>query len=322
MAQIEGNAAPGHQGRSFNDSRTYATPFKSGDPKAADKNLITAASKLTDELVQAATGERVDLSKPQYHYFPDSIRDGSNQGYPFMQFRIKQTKGEGFVNIYLPFPPGVVVSDGANYGNFDMGTLSGGLDFAKQLAQGNNTSTNQDALALALISKEKLSGRSSGLNIRSKGALKAGVATNPYTRQAFENVNIRTFNFTFKLVAESENESKMARRIERSFRKFLYPKRAGAVALTYPPLVDIKFWAEGRENDYMPKIKPCYLTSLESTFNESTNNVHTSSAAPLEVSLSLSFQEERSLIRQDLYENDDTTIERDGFHNDPVPSGE
>ena len=318
MAQDSGDF---HNQLYHNPSRN-APPFKSGDPKVPDKSLITAASELTDNLVNAATGERVDLSKNQYHYFPDSIRDGANQGYPFMQFMIKQTKGKGLVNIFLPFPPGVAVSDGANYGNFDMGTLSGGLDFAKQLAQGNNTSTNQDALALALISKEKLSGRSTGLNVRSKGALKAGVATNPYTRQTFENVNIRSFSFTFKLVAESASESKMAKNIERTFRKFLYPKRAGAVALTYPPLVDIKFWAEGRENDYMPKIKPCYLTSLESTFNESTNNVHASTGAPLEVSLSLSFQEERSLIRQDLYENDNTLIERDGFHNDAVPSGE
>lgn len=311
MAQDSGD------GKLYNNPSRNAPPFKSGDPKVPDKNLITAASALTDDLVEKATAERVDLASSKHYHFPNSLAEESNRGYPFMQFKIRQTKGDKFINIFLPTPPGISVADGANYGNFDMGTLAGTLDFAKDLAKGNNRSTNQDVLAAGLIAKEKLSGGSS-FNLRSKGALKAGVATNPYTRQSFEGVNIRSYSFTFKLVAESESESKMAKNIERTFRKFLYPKRAGAVALTYPPLVEISFYYNGVVNPYMPKIKPCYLTALESTFNESTNNVHTGSGAPLEVSLSLSFQEERSLIRQDLYENDSSIPEKDGYHDDPV----
>jgi hypothetical protein len=61
----------------------------------------------------------------------------------------------------------------------------------------------------------------------------------------------------------------------------------------------------------MPKIKPCYITSLESTFNEGSTAMHKDSGAPLEVNLTIGFQEERVLVRQDLYDTDDSIDERE-----------
>ena len=60
----------------------------------------------------------------------------------------------------------------------------------------------------------------------------------------------------------------------------------------------------------MPRIKPCYITSLESTFNEGSTAFHKDTGAPLEVNLTLGFQEERVLVRQDLYETDGKLEER------------
>ena len=119
-------------------------------------------------------------------------------------------------------------------------------------------------------------------------------------------------NFSFKLIAESEEDSDAAKAIERTFRKFLYPKRAGSIALAYPPLFEISFYKGEVINQYMPNIKPCYLTSLESTFNETANTFH-SDGSPIEVNLSLGFQEERALLRDDLYANDDAIDESPGF---------
>jgi hypothetical protein len=54
----------------------------------------------------------------------------------------------------------------------------------------------------------------------------------------------------------------------------------------------------------MPVIKPAYLTSLQTTFNETANSVFQGTGAPVEISLGLGFQEERQLVRDDLYPND------------------
>ena len=111
------------------------------------------------------------------------------------------------------------------------------------------------------------------------------------------------------MVASNKKESEQIKAIERTFRKFLYPKRVGSIALAYPPLFNISFYSKGRLNTYMPTIHPSYLTSLETTFNETATAMHEGTGAPIEVNIALTFQEERVLIRQDLYSNDDTIDE-------------
>ena len=284
-----------------------------GNPATKDAGLIEKAQAKVDKAVAAATTKRVELSKNYTYTFPSNLERQVDDGGTFMRFIIEPVGGGNKVDINIYQPVGIAVSDGANYQNFDLGNIQSGLDFAKNVASGSRTNVSgSDVLAAALIAKNSLSGKESGFNIRSKAALAAGVATNPYTRTTFETVNIRTFNFSFKLVAEDAKEAETAKAIERTFRKFLYPKRAGALALSYPPLFRIEFRTLGDINPYMPNIKPCYLTSLESTFNETANTFH-ADGSPIEVNLSLGFQEERALLRDDLYENDDSINERPGF---------
>jgi len=262
-------------------------------------------------MAEEKTPER--RSESQTMYFPKVLAGGDAQGYPFIQFKIVDRIEPESVSIFLYQPPGLSVNDGASYTNFDFGTLGAAAEFSG----GKTGFTENDKIAAALVGKEAVAAEI-GSELISKGtsigALKAGIAINPYTRISFEGVNVRTHEFTFKLVAEDEDETEMAKAIERTFRKFLYPKRVGSIALQYPPMFHIKFFSNGQVNPYMPNIKPCYLTSLSSTFNESTNALFKKTGAPLEVSISLSFQEERTMVRQDLYEDDNTIEERDGFY--------
>lgn len=287
--------------------------FQSGNPKLTTAQIKDTIANAAKGLVQDA--ERVSLSKDQHFFFPTDLRNGASQGFPFMRFCVKEPGEDGNKSVvYLYHPPGVSVGDGANYGTFDMGSLKGGIDFAKRALGGNINVTKDDVYAAGLISTDKMS-KASGLDIRRKSAISAGVAVNPYTRQTFEGVNIRTFSFSFKMVAESASESNMARNIERTFRKFLYPKRMGEIALAYPPLFYISFYSEGRINEYMPVIKPSYLTGMEASFNETANTMFKGTGAPIEVALSLTFTEEKALVRQDLYPTDDDIHERrEGYY--------
>jgi len=262
---------------------------------------------------------RVDLSKNQSMVFPRRLRAEADNGHPFIQFTISAKDKPEEVNVFLYQPPGVGIQDGASYTNFDLGALQGAQEFGQSISGGKTVADSlnaSDMMAAGLIGQESLS-QALGSDLVGKGtaigALKSGIATNPYTRVSFEGVNIRTYDFTFKLVPEDEKETEEAKRIERTFRKFLYPKRVGAIALTYPPMFKIGFYSGRQKNPYMPNIKDCYLTSLQTTFNESTNAVFKGTGAPIEVSIAMTFQEERTLVRQDLYENDDTIEERDGY---------
>jgi len=314
MAEIEGANVTG---------RLYTRTMAERDRQLVSQGNVGTESRSwsdwlsdTDKALTAgASGERVGISSRQTYYFPSDLNEGTETtGYPFIHIAIKQNIGTEQVDIFLQQPPGVAVNDGANYTNFDFGALSGGLEAIANITNNRSNFSRQDILAGALLTRNAITGSGGKLDIRSKAGVISGVALNPNTRQAFEGVNVRAFSFNFKLVAQNKEESEMATKIEKTFRKFLYPKRSGEFALTYPPLFYITFYTlDGRKNTYMPNIKPCYLTSLESTFNESTNSVFKGSGAPIEVSLALSFQEERTLVRDDLFENDDTVIEREGF---------
>ena len=293
--------------------------------EAAEKetNLREDAEAFVENFTESLRQERVDINEKQFYYFPNDLAAGAASGYPFIRFGIRNNEGENKVAIFLYQPPGLTVSDGVNYSGFDIGTLKGGLGAAMgALKEGASGVSEADVFATALIAKDKLITPGSTVEkITSAAGIKAGVATNPYTRTAFETTNVRGYQFTFKLVASNAKESDNIVAIERTFRKFLYPKRMGSIALVYPPLFHISFYSEGRINEYLPKIKPCYLTALDSTFNATSSTFHQDTGAPIEVDISLTFQEERVLVRQDLYPTDSDIDESDLYYQESSTGG-
>ena len=279
-----------------------------------------SAYDIAQQRIAAGIASRVDMSKEQTYFFPEDLRTSADAGYPFIMFSIEDAKGTGKVDICLYQPPGVAVSDGANYTGYDMGQLKGIIGIGQALSSREGI-TDADVFSLSLMAKDKLTGSETVDKITSAATVGQGIASNPYTRTAYESTNVRSFGFAFKLIAESAEESETAKNIERTFRKFLYPKRSGSIALSYPPLFRIRFFANKTINPYMPVIKPCYLTSVETTFNGGAVSIHKDTSAPVEVDISLSFQEERVLVRQDLYENDDTTEEHFGYFKDGKAGG-
>ena len=130
-----------------------------------------------------------------------------------------------------------------------------------------------------------------------------GVAANPYIATAFESTTLRSFGFTFKCVPESSDEAEDVRLIENLFRKYMYPKELDPIALQYPPIFRIKFYNGEEENKFMPMILDSYLINLTTTYNETSNMFH-GDGAPVETSMSITFQETKALTRDDLYGED------------------
>jgi|TARA_B110000908_G_scaffold25011_1_gene28809 hypothetical protein len=229
--------------------------------------------------------------------FPEKLRSNAEAGYAHVQFNINTETALEAKSIHLFVPQGFAVPDSASYGSIDLGMIG----TAAAVGEGG-TITEADATAATtkgIASAVGLEGVNAAAN------LDAGIAINPYTNVAFTNTTVRSFSFAFKLISESKAESHTAAIIENVFRKYLYPKKAGVGTLEYPPTFEITFYSGEEKNKFMPKILTSYLTNLTTTYNSTTNAYH-DDGQPVEIDMSLTFQETRALTRGDLYDNDNT----------------
>jgi len=230
------------------------------------------------------------------YVFPESIRDKavSDSGFPFVSFEFVKRSLPENATVYLYLPPGFSVPDGAAYNNLDLGII-GNLN-----SDGTTSISDSDRKAIAREAKNKLLTEFGFASLAAQQKIKKGEAFNPNTVLQFDNVNIRSFNFQFKLVPESAKEAKQVRNIENLFRAALYPEKKNRLYLEYPPTFKIKFYHGRKENTYMPQIQECFLANITTTYNAGTNMFH-ADGAPSEVDMSLTFTETKANTRKDLY---------------------
>jgi hypothetical protein len=215
---------------------------------------------------------------------------------------------------YFPCPANIAFGDAANLSSIDLGTMGAAADF-----MANNEQTFKAGFATAFEGAAKALGSTilGGFDAATGGSVKKGqairkVATNPFTNTTFQGNNVRSFTFNFKLVASSQAEANMIKEIHNYFRRNMY---GGAESfdqfgdlfntyLSYPPIWEIDFlesvgFAGAKHNKYLPKIFASYLGSFNSTFN-TTAAAWYHDGAPLEVDMSLTFQESRVLNYGDI----------------------
>ena len=235
--------------------------------------------------------------------FPETLRSRvSEDGFPHVSFSMARKGVPEFTQIHLFVPVGIGSNDGMNYGSAELGI--GGM--VANAALNGDSVTTADVKSVGIKNGQGFLGAVPGIGGFAKAAeLKSGLIVNPYTATTFEGVNVRQFEFAFKLVPTSAAESVTAHDIENAFRKYMYPKDIGAGSLEYPPTFRIKFMAGGKVNKYMPRIIDTYLTGMTASYNATGNSFHANDgklgAAPVEVDLTLSFQEVRAITRDDLY---------------------
>lgn len=229
------------------------------------------------------------------YVFPETIREKASfdSGYPFVSFEFVKRALPENASVYLYLPPGFSVPDGAAYGNVDLGAVGSGVN--SPLTTGEKESIANEALGKAL-------NEVGAASVFTNRKIKAGEALNPNTVLQFDNVAVRSFNFTFKLVAESQSEARQALIIENLFRAALYPEVKNRLYLEYPPTFKIKFYHGDKENIYMPQIQECFLANITTTYNAGSNMFH-ADGSPSEVDMSLTFTETKAMTRSELYKN-------------------
>ena len=218
--------------------------------------------------------------------------------------------------LYMPIA--IVFPDGANYENYDIGFLgaageralkSGNLGGAvsdaisagvNTLSQGLSGAAGSDIATLASVQLlKKIPGVGGQFNTNAQ--LASRVTTNPNARVLFKGVNFREFTFQFKFIASSEKESREIKSIVDFFREEMYPEsieQAGiAVGYKYPDRFKIDMMYNGTQ--IFNKLKPCYLRAVTTSFNATQQSFH-SDGTPTEIDLTLTFQESRTLNKQDI----------------------
>lgn len=230
------------------------------------------------------------------HVFPDSLKERS--AYPTIRFSVDGTAE----SIYLPIPQGLTFGDNMNYSTIDLGVIGDMAQrtieqFAKEGAKSGfgtlaggvmDKLKSMNAEAAAVIASTALASEGTtqivGLGIKK--------ILPPNTNSIFQGSAIRQFGFQFKLVARTQSEAKTAKAIVDVFRKYMYPEGTqDNILLSYPNTWKITF----HQAD-LPKIAQCYLTSLSTTYNSSTNAFY-SDNSPLETDINLTFQETKALNR-------------------------
>ena len=261
--------------------------------------------------VARATKARVETEK------------GEAQQASYFQTYENKGGGERVGSVKLPLQRDLRYSDLAQYETANLGLAGGALEGAMQ---GQNpfagvTSNGQllstaSALAASAIAKSagELLGSAVGSSFGGAGAVVGAaalgdtlgglspavrsatrIASAPNQRTLFQQVGIRSFAFTFKMVANSHEEALEVRNIVKFFRQELYPEKIplgdSGVPLAYkfPNMFEIDIKNNYGENPAF-KIQRCYLRDVQTSFNSTGTGMHWDGNF-VEVDISLAFQE-------------------------------
>ena len=272
---------------------------------AIGKNLLRSKTNLPAHLT---SGETTGL------VYPIDLRGQPNVNIiEFTAHEKADQSGVKLHHIFFPCPANISINDSATYNTVDLGTIGGAVGKAMQNSDGSLSGIAEslkgqmgaatdsfkageiaNAVAQKLMIPDSLKG---GMNLQSRTLL------NPNTNTTFSGNAIRSFTFAFKMIAQSAEEAEIVRKIHSKLRGFTYAESfstAQSLILAFPPTWTIRFLdGNGNENKFIPKIYSCYLVSIESSFNSTINMFHRD-GAPLEVDITVSYQETRTLTKTDI----------------------
>lgn len=291
--------------------------------KLDETNIETSADVVGQEKTQGqdTSVESVELSKQQKLAF-EGKTNTSKLGGPLPD-------GAGGTRCSLYLPSALSFTDGAHYENTDLGlhgeamrkqisradaagTGVGLVDLTKMAASGlvkdaqsfidafdgtlGRTAAKYGIAKLAQSRSESLS-----------GAFRSGskITINPNTRSVFESVPIRTFQFTFKMVPQSQREAQEIESIVKFFRTRLYPtvQPIGDVNAIYnfpdPFLIQMLYYDSKTESWHTVahKLLPSNLTNVSTVYNGGSMAIRPDGSF-VEVDLTLDFQEIHALHRR------------------------
>ena len=237
----------------------------------------------------------------------------------------------------LYLPAAIQVADSAVYENVSLGSIGatteaalgsgkalGGVATAviaeelgsvvDALSSGASVSNASDAVKLMAV---RAVSKSPVAAAELSGAVKSvtRITVNPNIRAIFNQVPLREFAFTFKLIANSPEEAVEIKHIIKFFRRELYPTDITGSALGQTVSYGYKFPDQFRIEFHHPaeqlesgkwspsqvatRIKDCYLHTFNAVYNATSMGMHKDGNFT-EIDISLSFREATTLTQVDI----------------------
>lgn len=121
-----------------------------------------------------------------------------------------------------------------------------------------------------------------------------GVTANPKKEQLFQNVDFRTFTFTYQFFPRSEKEAQNVQRIIKMFKMHMHPefkKDTAEFLYIYPSEFDILYFNNGTENINLHKHTSCVLSDMSITYGGQNQFTTFEGGVPVQVNINLTFKE-------------------------------
>lgn len=305
--EVEGVNIGEKIGDSFSSLAKKFTNFFSSEAEAVEG----ATTSISDGKVEAGTKQRLEELEQAGNDFSQSFDNVSASNLVVG-------------TVTLPLQRDLRFSDNAQYETANLGVLGGALEQGIQgrnafagITQNNQLVQTASAIAASAVAKgvgeaagaaigatvargpgavlgvAALGGAFEGLSPAVRSATR--IATAPNQRTLFQQVNIRSFAFTFKMIANNQREAEEIKSIVQFFRQELYPEKIPlgetGVPLGYkfPNMFEIEIKNRLDQNPAF-KIQRCYLRDVQTSFNPTATGMHDDGSF-VEVDISLAFQE-------------------------------
>jgi len=121
--------------------------------------------------------------------------------------------------------------------------------------------------------------------------LKQGKAKNPNKEVSFKEVKERTFTFEYVFAPKSPEETEAVYNIIRTCRWHSHPALDGATSFKVPSEWEMQFFINGRENQYLQKLRRLVCTKFDVTYGDTDGFVSFEDGAPVYITISMGFQE-------------------------------
>ena len=256
------------------------------------------------KLKKSSNGGDIQIGKPA----PNSVLTGGLSTH---------TTVTGGVSLYMP--PGIKASYSAVTGHSDLGKagmLAGSI--SRMMAGKDTASQVEEALkglgGFALTAARDMAvgvGEMMGLG-DIDGAISKITATsqNNFSEAIFEKINARTFSYTFKLIARNQDEAKDINKIVKFFKFHMHPELDMANGGRYfrtPSEFEIHYAYNDQKNNYLHELSRCVCNSVDVSYGDgdfqSFRQFDGEGAAPVEVSLALTFTETTVLTKKEIADN-------------------
>ena len=242
-----------------------------------------------------------------------------------VSFSAKEAEGYKTIILYMPEDIGDAFSagwQGKAFGNISAGIISstaGSKNFINAIGKLKDTTggtlkrlqTNAAAEAIT-----KLAGSITGDQITASDVFASakGVIRNPNTEVLFQNMNLRTFDHSFKMSPYNRKDEENIQTIIKEFKRAMLPSysigktdlangnsaEVDAAFIKVPKLVQVTYMRGGSQHTHLPKYKLCALTDVSVGYTPDNNYATFKKGGPVAYELKLNFLETKLIYSEEI----------------------